>query len=67
MTALAALTGCAGSQADQMLAAQGAVLPVAIPSILITDGKGHGARALGAITYDDLLDAVIKVAEDGGR
>ncbi|WP_235558038.1 TlpA family protein disulfide reductase [Sphaerimonospora mesophila] len=51
-----------------LLAFQGTVPPAAIPSTLIIDGKGRiAARALGAVKYNDLLGAVTKVADEGGR
>jgi len=45
---------------------QGTVPPAAIPSTLIIDSKGRiAARALGAVRYTDLMNAVTKV-RDGG-
>ncbi|GAA2867786.1 TlpA disulfide reductase family protein [Streptosporangium fragile] len=44
------------------LSFQGTVPPAAIPSTLIIDRQGRiAARALGAVKYADLLDAVTKV------
>ncbi|MFC0866374.1 TlpA family protein disulfide reductase [Sphaerimonospora cavernae] len=51
-----------------LLAFQGTVPPAAIPSTLIIDAKGRiAARALGKVKYDDLLAAVTRVADEGGR
>ncbi|GAA2998012.1 TlpA disulfide reductase family protein [Streptosporangium longisporum] len=47
------------------LSFQGTVPPAAIPSTLIIDRQGRiAARALGAVTYTDLLDAVTKVGDE---
>ncbi|GII02260.1 TlpA family protein disulfide reductase [Planobispora takensis] len=47
------------------LAFQGTVPPAAIPSTLIIDRQGRiAARALGAVKYSDLLDAVTKVSDE---
>lgn len=47
------------------LAFQGTVPPAAIPSTLIIDRRGRIAgRALGAVKYTDLLDAVTKVSDE---
>jgi len=48
-----------------LLAFQGTVPPAAIPSTLIIDAQGRiAARALGAVKYQDLLDAVTKVSDE---
>jgi thiol-disulfide isomerase/thioredoxin len=47
------------------LAFQGTVPPAAIPSTLIIDKQGRVAgRALGAVTYTDLMNAVTKVRDE---
>lgn len=47
------------------LSFQGTVPPAAIPSTLIIDREGRiAARALGAVKYNDLLDALTKVGDD---
>ncbi|MDA0633169.1 TlpA disulfide reductase family protein [Nonomuraea sp. MCN248] len=47
------------------LAFQGTVPPAAIPSTLIIDRQGRiAARALGAVRYTDLKNAVIKVRDE---
>ncbi|MDP9847294.1 TlpA family protein disulfide reductase [Streptosporangium lutulentum] len=47
------------------LSFQGTVPPAAIPSTLIIDRQGRiAARALGAVKYNDLLDAVTKVGDE---
>jgi DsbE subfamily thiol:disulfide oxidoreductase len=47
------------------LSFQGTVPPAAIPSTLIIDRQGRiAARALGAVKYSDLLDAVAKVGDE---
>ncbi|MCG5215143.1 TlpA disulfide reductase family protein [Streptosporangium sp. KLBMP 9127] len=47
------------------LAFQGTVPPAALPSTLIIDRQGRiAARALGAIKYADLLDAITKVGDE---
>ncbi|MFI6452143.1 TlpA family protein disulfide reductase [Streptosporangium amethystogenes] len=47
------------------LSFQGTVPPAAIPSTLIIDRQGRiAARALGAVKYNDLLDAVTKVGNE---
>ncbi|GAA0952193.1 hypothetical protein GCM10009560_73640 [Nonomuraea longicatena] len=47
------------------LAFQGTVPPAAIPSTLIIDEQGRiAARALGAVKYTDLMDAVTKVRDE---
>ncbi|GLW08865.1 hypothetical protein Misp01_39950 [Microtetraspora sp. NBRC 13810] len=47
------------------LAFQGTVPPAAIPSTLIIDRQGRiAARALGAVKYTDLMDAVTKVSDE---
>jgi thiol-disulfide isomerase/thioredoxin len=47
------------------LAFQGTVPPAAIPSTLIIDEQGRiAARALGAVSYTDLLNAVTKVRDE---
>ncbi|WP_084956046.1 TlpA family protein disulfide reductase [Thermoactinospora rubra] len=47
------------------LAFQGTVPPAAIPSTLIIDKQGRvAARALGAVKYQDLLDAVTRVRDE---
>ncbi|MEU0518867.1 TlpA disulfide reductase family protein [Streptosporangium sp. NPDC006007] len=47
------------------LSFQGTVPPAAIPSTLIIDRQGRiAARALGAVTYNDLLGAVTKVGNE---
>ncbi|MEU4830618.1 TlpA disulfide reductase family protein [Streptosporangium sp. NPDC023615] len=47
------------------LSFQGTVPPAAIPSTLIIDRQGRiAARALGAVTYSDLLNAVTKVGDE---
>ncbi|WP_371781374.1 TlpA family protein disulfide reductase [Streptosporangium subroseum] len=47
------------------LSFQGTVPPAAIPSTLIIDRQGRiAARALGAVKYNDLLDAVAKVGDE---
>jgi thiol-disulfide isomerase/thioredoxin len=47
------------------LSFQGTVPPAAIPSTLIIDRQGRiAARALGAVKYGDLLDAVTKVGDE---
>jgi thiol-disulfide isomerase/thioredoxin len=48
-----------------LLAFQGTVPPAAIPSTLVIDQQGRvAARALGAVKYNDLLNAVTKVADE---
>ncbi|MBP2707316.1 TlpA family protein disulfide reductase [Microbispora sp. RL4-1S] len=48
-----------------LLKFQPTVPPAAIPSTLIIDGQGRiAARALGAVKYDDLLNAVTKVSDE---
>ncbi|GAA3443618.1 TlpA family protein disulfide reductase [Planomonospora venezuelensis] len=47
------------------LAFQGTVPPAAIPSTLIIDRQGRiAARALGAVRYTDLLDAVTRISDE---
>jgi thiol-disulfide isomerase/thioredoxin len=47
------------------LAFQGTVPPAAIPSTLIIDEQGRiAARALGAVKYTDLMNAVTKVRDE---
>ncbi|MFD2356426.1 TlpA family protein disulfide reductase [Nonomuraea ferruginea] len=47
------------------LAFQGTVPPAAIPSTLIIDKQGRiAARALGAVRYTDLKNAVLKVRDE---
>ncbi len=47
------------------LAFQGTVPPAAIPSTLIIDRQGRiAARALGAVKYTDLKNAVLKVRDE---
>jgi len=47
------------------LAFQGTVPPAAIPSTLIIDAQGKiAARALGAVKYTDLMNAVTKVRDE---
>ncbi|MEV0997471.1 TlpA disulfide reductase family protein [Nonomuraea sp. NPDC050202] len=47
------------------LAFQGTVPPAAIPSTLIIDKQGRiAARALGAVKYTDLMNAVTKVRDE---
>ncbi|MEU7002813.1 TlpA disulfide reductase family protein [Nonomuraea sp. NPDC046570] len=47
------------------LSFQGTVPPAAIPSTLIIDAQGRiAARALGAVKYTDLMDAVTKVRDE---
>ncbi|GAA3109569.1 TlpA family protein disulfide reductase [Streptosporangium carneum] len=47
------------------LSFQGTVPPAAIPSTLIIDRQGRiAARALGAVKYNDLLEAVTKVGDE---
>ncbi|WP_068920760.1 TlpA family protein disulfide reductase [Planobispora rosea] len=47
------------------LAFQGTVPPAAIPATLIIDRQGRiAARALGAVKYTDLFDAVTKVSDE---
>ncbi|SNS90957.1 Thiol-disulfide isomerase or thioredoxin [Streptosporangium subroseum] len=47
------------------LSFQGTVPPAAIPSTLIIDRQGRiAARALGAVKYTDLFDAVAKVGDE---
>ncbi|GIH76302.1 TlpA family protein disulfide reductase [Planobispora longispora] len=47
------------------LAFQGSVPPASIPATLIIDRQGRiAARALGAVKYNDLLDAVTKVSDE---
>ncbi|WSG70944.1 TlpA family protein disulfide reductase [Nonomuraea glycinis] len=47
------------------LAFQGTVPPAAIPSTLIIDERGRiAARALGAVTYTDLMNTVTKVRDE---
>ncbi|MFJ2028400.1 TlpA family protein disulfide reductase [Streptosporangium sp. NPDC087985] len=47
------------------LSFQGTVPPAAIPSTLIIDRQGRiAARALGAVTYNDLLSTVTKVGDE---
>ncbi|MEV0162966.1 TlpA family protein disulfide reductase [Nonomuraea fuscirosea] len=47
------------------LAFQGTVPPAAIPSTLIIDRQGRiAARALGAVKYTDLMNAVTKVRDE---
>lgn len=47
------------------LAFQGTVPPAAIPSTLIIDRQGRvAARALGAVRYTDLMNAVTKVRDE---
>ncbi|AWS40057.1 TlpA disulfide reductase family protein [Streptosporangium sp. 'caverna'] len=47
------------------LSFQGTVPPAAIPSTLIIDRQGRiAARALGAVKYNDLFDAVAKVGDE---
>ena len=47
------------------LAFQGTVPPAAIPSTLIIDAQGRiAARALGAVKYTDLMNAVTKVRDE---
>ena len=47
------------------LAFQGTVPPAAIPSTLIIDEQGKiAARALGAVKYTDLMNAVTKVRDE---
>lgn len=47
------------------LAFQGTVPPAAIPSTLIIDEQGRvAARALGAVKYTDLMNAVAKVRDE---
>ncbi|GAA4104199.1 TlpA family protein disulfide reductase [Nonomuraea soli] len=47
------------------LAFQGTIPPAAIPSTLIIDEQGRiAARALGAVKYTDLMNAVTKVRDE---
>ncbi|MGW3353169.1 TlpA family protein disulfide reductase [Nonomuraea rubra] len=47
------------------LSFQGSVPPAAIPATLIIDRRGRiAARALGAVTYSDLLNAVTQVSHE---
>lgn len=48
-----------------LLSFQGTVPPAAIPSTLIIDSQGRIAgRALGAVKYNELLNAVTKVSDE---
>ncbi|WP_214103376.1 TlpA family protein disulfide reductase [Acrocarpospora catenulata] len=52
-------------QGQVLLGFQGTVPPAAIPSTLIIDRDGRiAARALGAVKYQALLDAVTKVSSE---